>query len=276
MRSALDSLYRYSGLQFNYVTLVGDANEKAYDRLTLDFNFGPYPSCFFDGGFAVTIGPPTDTMMLRQPIMDCGERPVPPLGVVIALEHLGMADYQVTLRVTNNIEANTQPDASSAPTGPVVGQPGVTCDFDGQVSDPEGDRVYLQWSWGDGDTTGWLGPVNSTEPMTQSHSWDDEDTYSIDIRAKDIFGAIGTWSPVHEIVVVMSCCVIRGDINYDGTGPDITDLVALVGYMFGGQAEPPCLDAADINGDEMGPDIADLVALVSFMFGGGPSPAPCP
>ena len=72
------------------------------------------------------------------------------------------------------------------------------------------------------------------------------------------------------------CCDKRGDINNDGTGPDIADLVYLVTYMFGGGPEPPCMAEADVNGNGTGPDIADLVYLVTYMFGGGPAPVSCP
>ncbi len=81
-----------------------------------------------------------------------------------------------------------------------------------------------------------------------------------------------------------SCCLLRADINHDGVGPDISDLVYLVSYMFSGGAAPPCEDPpgsgyyaeADINGDGAGPDISDLVYLVSYMFSGGPAPVACP
>jgi len=74
-----------------------------------------------------------------------------------------------------------------------------------------------------------------------------------------------------------SCCSIRADINDDGSGPDISDLVFLVSYMFSGGPEPPCMLAADINGDGSPvPDISDLVYLVAYMFSGGPAPVACP
>lgn len=79
------------------------------------------------------------------------------------------------------------------------------------------------------------------------------------------------------------CCQQRGDIDDNGSGPDIADLVALVGYMFGGESYPGCVDPpnyraeADINGDGVGPDIVDLVALVNYMFGGcSDCLIPCP
>ena len=73
------------------------------------------------------------------------------------------------------------------------------------------------------------------------------------------------------------CCCERGDVDNDGVGPDISDLVALVNYMFGGQPYSGCIEPpdykpeSDINGDGAGPDISDLVALVNYMFGGCPS-----
>ena len=81
-----------------------------------------------------------------------------------------------------------------------------------------------------------------------------------------------------------SCCAIRGDINHDGSDPDIADLVHLVNFMFNGGPLPSCEEPAgsgyfpecDIDGNLTGPDIADLVYLVNFMFNAGPAPVPCP
>ncbi len=86
------------------------------------------------------------------------------------------------------------------------------------------------------------------------------------------------------------CCVIRGDINHDGTAePDIADLIFMVTYIFQDGPEPPCDEPyspecpehyyaeTDVNGDgACGPDIADLIYLVSYMFQEGPTPVPCP
>ncbi len=78
-----------------------------------------------------------------------------------------------------------------------------------------------------------------------------------------------------------TCCNLRGDIDHSGAGPDISDLVYLVSYMFSGGTPPPCEEGgvyleADVDGSGAGPDISDLVYLVSYMFSGGPAPVPCP
>ncbi|MFH1687538.1 MAG: PQQ-binding-like beta-propeller repeat protein [bacterium] len=65
------------------------------------------------------------------------------------------------------------------------------------------------------------------------------------------------------------------DINADGVGPDIADLVYLVNYMFNGGPPLAFPEAADMNNSGSGPDIADLVYLVNYMFNGGPEPE-CP
>jgi hypothetical protein len=67
---------------------------------------------------------------------------------------------------------------------------------------------------------------------------------------------------------VMFVC---GDINGDGSNPDISDLVYLVDFMFIGGAAPPVLEAANVDG--VGDiDISDLVYIVDYMFNGGPGP----
>lgn len=80
------------------------------------------------------------------------------------------------------------------------------------------------------------------------------------------------------------CCELRGDVNHDSAGPDVSDLVYLASYMFSSGPPPPCEEPpgsgyfaeADINGNMTGPDVSDLVYLVSYMFSGGPAPVPCP
>ena len=69
--------------------------------------------------------------------------------------------------------------------------------------------------------------------------------------------------------------LVCGDIDYSGEGPDISDLVFLVDYMFNDGPPPTVMEAADINNSGGDIDIADLVHLVDYMFTGGPPPD-CP
>jgi hypothetical protein len=74
----------------------------------------------------------------------------------------------------------------------------------------------------------------------------------------------------------LCCCVIPGDVDYSGAGPDIADLIYMVTFMF--QSGPPaaCPETVDIDANGGPPNIADLITLVTFMFQSGPPLALCP
>jgi|GEM_PF-3107457 len=72
------------------------------------------------------------------------------------------------------------------------------------------------------------------------------------------------------------CCELRADVNHDGRGPDVSDLVVFVAWVFSGGDAPVCEAEVDVNGDGLPiPDISDIVYLVAYMFGGGPAPIEC-
>jgi hypothetical protein len=68
---------------------------------------------------------------------------------------------------------------------------------------------------------------------------------------------------------------ICGDVDNNGEGPDIADLIYLVDYSFGSPQGPPPLypQLADVNGDGT-LDITDIIYLVDYSFGDPPGPAP--
>ena len=65
---------------------------------------------------------------------------------------------------------------------------------------------------------------------------------------------------------------LRGDANADGK-VDIADGVATLGFLFGGDQAPSCLDAADTD-DSGQIDIADSIGIFNFLFLNGVPPAP--
>jgi len=70
-------------------------------------------------------------------------------------------------------------------------------------------------------------------------------------------------------------CNVRGDIDHNGVGPDVADIVYLVNYMMKSGPVPPAIDEADVTGAD-GVMIDDLVYLISYMFKSGAAPPPCP
>ncbi len=74
---------------------------------------------------------------------------------------------------------------------------------------------------------------------------------------------ITSWTPLFR----------RGDANADST-VDLSDSLALLGYLFQGEDGLPCEDAADSNDDGV-LEISDAVASLVHLFLGGPElPAP--
>jgi parallel beta-helix repeat protein len=68
---------------------------------------------------------------------------------------------------------------------------------------------------------------------------------------------------------------VRGDANSDGK-VDISDAIAVLGYLFLGGAEPSCLESANAD-DTSVLDLTDAVYLLGHLFLGGPAPpAPYP
>ena len=83
----------------------------------------------------------------------------------------------------------------------------------------------------------------------------------------------GVKFPVVAVPVVLSVDTLPpfvcGDIDNDGQGPDISDLVYFIHFVFGFGPPPPVMAAADVNGSGGPIDIADLVYLINYMFRAG-------
>lgn len=263
-------------MQFYYTTLVGTANPKALERLQSYYDFAGYPSTFFGGGYQLVVGAPVDSTTFLYPLIACGERAAPPIGLVAALEYTGFSQYMVTVRASYIAPANQAPFLSKSPEGPWRGLAGQPYQFSITADDYDGDRVCYRWAWGDGDTSTWSGLIAHDSTNAEQHQWTGAGTYELSVQARDLFGAVSNWSPSATIIIARTCCVVRADIDDNATAADIADLVYLVAYMFQSGPPPACPLAADVNGDSVGPDIADLVYLVSFMFQGGAPPVACP
>jgi hypothetical protein len=67
--------------------------------------------------------------------------------------------------------------------GPTTGKVEEELTYCIEATDPDGDDIYVFWSWGDGQTTGWISENCS------SHIWQKSGTYTIILRVKDEFGA---------------------------------------------------------------------------------------
>jgi len=81
-------------------------------------------------------------------------------------------------------------------TGPTNGKPNKEYEYTITAVDNDQDDVYISIDWGDETDTGWMGPYDSDQPVTISHTWDERGSYTISARAKDLLGNLGEWNTI--------------------------------------------------------------------------------
>jgi hypothetical protein len=85
--------------------------------------------------------------------------------------------------------------------GPPEAGRGIDLEFATVAPDPEGDKVFYQWDWGDGNYSDWLGPYTFGEQTKTTHQWAENGTYNIRVRAQDELGKQGEWSSAFNITI---------------------------------------------------------------------------
>ncbi|KAA0002424.1 MAG: PKD domain-containing protein [Thermoplasmata archaeon] len=91
-------------------------------------------------------------------------------------------------------EKNNPPERPQKPTGPNSGEVGIAYTYTTSSLDPDGDRIYYLFDWGDGNESEWIGPYESGEMVSVSHTWNREGNYTVRVRAMDEHGATSEWS----------------------------------------------------------------------------------
>ena len=88
---------------------------------------------------------------------------------------------------------SSNPPNKPALTGPTRGKVNEVYTYTATATDPDGDDIYYLFDWGDGTTSGWLGPYESGVQESASHSWSEQETYTIKAKAKDTNDAESGW-----------------------------------------------------------------------------------
>ncbi|UCD13177.1 MAG: hypothetical protein JSW60_06355 [Thermoplasmatales archaeon] len=128
---------------------------------------------------------------------------------------------------------STPPETPEKPEGPTEGKVGVEYEFNSSTTDPDGDQIYYKFDWDDGTNSGWVGPFNSGQPGSASHSWDEEGPFDVKVKAKDVHGAESGWSNPHRITI------------FSGPRPDID---VIKGGLFKVSAKIKNIGALDASG----------------------------
>ena len=105
-----------------------------------------------------------------------------------------MEATNVTLRETIKY-LNRINNPPNIPTieGPSSGKPGTEYTYTFVATDPEGHDVSYYIEWGDDSTSSWTRYRESGREFNSSHTWDEEGTYEIRVKAKDSYDAESDW-----------------------------------------------------------------------------------
>ena len=94
---------------------------------------------------------------------------------------------------------NNPPITPAQPSGPIQGYTEQNLVYSTSTYDPDEDQIYYWFDWGDGASTGWLGPYLSNETIFQNHVWSESGIYQVMVKAKDIYDAESNWSEPLEV-----------------------------------------------------------------------------
>jgi hypothetical protein len=92
------------------------------------------------------------------------------------------------------IRQSQPPLQPSQPVGPPTGKPEVTYSFTTSTVDPDDDDIQYLFDWGDDSEILWLGPYSSGEEITISHAWKEQGSFSVKVKARDVYGEESPWS----------------------------------------------------------------------------------
>jgi len=113
-------------------------------------------------------------------------------GLRAKLKDVYDAESNWSLPHLMTVTENTPPEVPII-TGKEKGTPGLTYLYVFGTTDPEQDDVLYYIDWGDITNSGWLGPYPSGVSKSLGHSWSQQGTYLIKIKAKDTYGLESDW-----------------------------------------------------------------------------------
>jgi hypothetical protein len=86
---------------------------------------------------------------------------------------------------TTELCDNDPPNKPDVPSGPTRARHRYTYEYCTRTSDQNNDGLYYNWSWGDGNYSGWLGPYENRERCSAQYNWSQPGSYQVRVKASD-------------------------------------------------------------------------------------------
>jgi len=130
-----------------------------------------------------------------------------------------------TLAIADESLPPARPDA---PDGPSSGSTNKQYTYSASSTDPENDKLYYLFDWGNGEFSGWIGPYNSGQTAEASYAWSSQGDYQIKVKAKDEHGVQSEWSPTISISMPRSKTTERPLVHFLENYPRFVNLFRLI------------------------------------------------
>jgi len=126
-------------------------------------------------------------------------------GVVATHVYSHLGTYNITLTVTDSndqtasdtikvwIQESNNPVNKPVITGPTSGKTSTRYEYTFIATDPDNNDVYYYIEWGDDNVEEWIGPYASGEKVTIKHRWNEQGTYIVKAKSKDVFDEESNW-----------------------------------------------------------------------------------
>jgi len=96
----------------------------------------------------------------------------------------------------------SEPPSQPLISGPSSGIEGKEYEFTFKSTDPEGGEIFYYIDWDDDNDSVWIGPYNSGEEVTVTHTWTTKGYYEIIAQAKDVYDVKSNWSNPFPVTIL--------------------------------------------------------------------------
>jgi len=108
---------------------------------------------------------------------------------------------------------NTIPNTPNIISGVDQGKTGIEYSFSAVATDNDDDLLWYQWSWGDGETSEWIGPFQSGESCESSHVWTNPGDMAVTVKVKDELDAQSGYSNPYTVSISYQTALLIGTIT---------------------------------------------------------------